>query len=172
MVSDRDVPGVVFRVPKLRKFGGAHPRAVFYLGNVRVTIWKSDLIARLDSAEGKLLVGVGKWRLYEGKKEFVITSIARQSAEDIAAQITGKPAPAKTEPVIKPQPLSPDNPLVLENVAHMRKFPQTRESLGSVLKDPMASEIMKASARVLLAEMPPEVKPPAPIRRVYQECPF
>lgn len=172
MVSDRDVPGVVFRVPKLTKFGGAHPRATLYLGDVRVTIWKSDLIARLEAAEGKLLVGVGRWTLYEGNKEFVITSIARQSAEDIAALITGQPAPAKTELAIKPATLSPDDPLVVENVAHMRKFPQTRKTLESVLKDPTASEIMKASARVLLAEMPPEVKPPAPVRRAYQECPF
>jgi hypothetical protein len=181
MQSTKGLPGVVFAVPQLKKFDGPHPRAIFRIGDVTVKVWEKRLITKLEATHGKLLAVWGKWTEYKGQKEFVVTAISRQSAEDIAAIIEARSASLQTEPAVKadkPQPvpasiLSENHPDVIANVVHMRKFPHTREDLEAIVKDKLMSPVVQMSARILLAEMPAKTKPPAPSCTDYiEECPF
>jgi len=169
MTSTRgNVPGVVFQVPKLRKFEDAHPRAIFRIGDVQAKVWGNSAIAKLEAAEGKLLVVIGRWEKFKGRSEFVVTAVARQSAEEIAADIRREKSDSpKTEPARIP--MDENHPDVKRHIEYWEKHGMSPMRIAAVVREheKELTPDLREAVRIYVARMP---SAPAPIVPSYPPC--
>lgn len=168
---------VVFIVPKLRKFGGPHPRASFQIGDQLTKVWSKDGVSQLEAAEGNVYAGWGRFRTYNGKREFTMEGHWLKGIPGIPSDVPARPdsSPTSASPsTAASAPIDENNPYVRDYIEHWNKtgLALNRKDLESVAAGTSNwNYYAREAAKILLAKMPDHTEPPAPEPDGW-ECPF